>query len=339
MKPLTEYIKDQFIKQIKFLADITAQAFGFIADLVRGDFSSAFLRLEIILLSIFKRITEAIAPLLEFIGLGGKLDTVIERLDARIANNQAVLAGREAFRNLLKMKLQTLQRQVEKLTGALSTLSGSGRTAETAIGGGEDRSGVFGDLIGDPTEGIKLQRVDGTEFVDSLAEIKQQVENILILGIEDTIGNFAFTVGESIALGANALKAGASSLINSFSGILDELGKTALQTGILTIGIGKAIEAIKSALASLSGPVAIIAGAALIALAGFARGAARNIGGGGGGGSGISTSGVGSGVGSSFGGATGGAFDFNRQVELVGEFSVSGQQLKYVIQNSENFEN
>jgi hypothetical protein len=338
IKPLTEYIKDQFIKQIKFLADITAQAFGFIADLVRGDFSSAFLRLEIILLSIFKRITEAIAPLLEFIGLGGKLDTVIERLDARIANNQAVLAGREAFRNY-KDEIADTTTEVEKLTGALSNLSGSGRTAETAIGGGEDRSGVFGDLIGDPTEGIKLQRVDGTEFVDSLAEIKQQVENILILGIEDTIGNFAFTVGESIALGANALKAGASSLINSFSGILDELGKTALQTGILTIGIGKAIEAIKSALASLSGPVAIIAGAALIALAGFARGAARNIGGGGGGGSGISTSGVGSGVGSSFGGATGGAFDFNRQVELVGEFSVSGQQLKYVIQNSENFEN
>jgi hypothetical protein len=224
-------------------------------------------------------------------------------------------------------------------TKAIGTANTIKRTFETAIGGGEDRSGVFGDLIGDPTEGIKLQRVDGTEFVDSLAEIKQQVENILILGIEDTIGNFAFTVGESIALGANALKAGASSLINSFSGILDELGKTALQTGILTIGIGKAIEAIKSALASLSGPVAIIAGAALIALAGFARGAARNIGGGGGGGSGISTSGVGSGVGSSFGGATGGAFDFNRQVELVGEFSVSGQQLKYVIQNSENFEN
>jgi hypothetical protein len=338
IKPLTEYIKDQFIKQIKFLADITAQAFGFIADLVRGDFSSAFLRLEIILLSVFKRITEAIAPLLEFIGLGGKLDTVIERLDARIANNQAVLAGREAFRNY-KDEIADTTTEVEKLTGALSTLStlsGSGRTAETAIGGGEDRSGVFGDLIGDPTKGIKLQRVDGTEFVDSLAEIKQQVENILILGIEDTIGNFAFTVGESIALGANALKAGASSLINSFSGILDELGKTALQTGILTIGIGKAIEAIKSALASLSGPVAIIAGAALIALAGFARGAARSIGGRGGG-SGISTSGVGSGVGTSFSGQ---GDDFlNNTIELALVPEITGDSIRFVLDKSNQYRN
>jgi hypothetical protein len=114
---------------------------------------------------------------------------------------------------------------------------------------------------------------------------------------------------------------------------------TQVVSGAFAVAKANAIAgATKSSL--FTGPAAVFTLPAFIASAvGLVASAFAGIKGGGGGGSGISTSGVGSGVGSSFGGATGGAFDFNRQVELVGEFSVSGDQLKYVIANSNNFEN
>jgi hypothetical protein len=354
IKPLTEYIKDQFIKQIKFLADITAQAFGFIADLVRGDFSSAFLRLEIILLSIFKRITEAIAPLLEFIGLGGKLDTVIERLDARIANNQAVLAGREAFRNY-KEEIADTTTEVEKLSGALSTLSSGGRTTETAIGGGAGR-GEFGPatietpILGilNPDQGPSfaeiLQKIIDAidekfpDIIDKIASFAEELDSLITNNIEGSFVDLGNAIGQALAEGQNVFEAIGKSLLNSVGIFLSDFGKLLIKYGVAGLSFAKLTAALSNPLTA--GPAAvglIAAGTALVAIgSGISRLAQGGLSGGGGG---IATSGVGSGVGSSFGGATGGAFDFNRQVELVGEFSVSGQQLKYVIQNSENFEN
>jgi methyl-accepting chemotaxis protein len=388
IKPFTEYIKDQFIKQIKFLADITAQAFGFIADLVRGDFSSAFLRLEIILLSIFKRITEAIAPLLEFIGLGGKLDTVIERLDARIANNQAVLAGREAFRNY-KDEIADTTTQVEKLTGALES-------TKTATKLTFDEYSKLADIANEKVflKFAEDARIFNQELNESIAftdRLGKAFKNLLnknqLTGQFDEFGNlvegslrrvFSLTgdtdipdfgdltegLGEPVKEFADVIestfekvKFNISDLQGAFSGLGNLIGSvfnniplgsflgqfasfvTQVVSGAFAVAKANAIAgATKSSL--FTGPAAVFTLPAFIASAvGLVASAFAGIKGGGGGGSGISTSGVGSGVGSSFGGATGGAFDFNRQVELVGEFSVSGDQLKYVIANSNNFEN
>jgi hypothetical protein len=195
------------------------------------------------------------------------------------------------------------------------SLQGSGITIEqfyAAIANGADKG--FSSL---------------NEFVTSLSETQafiNQTFAILEQGAENTLGDVAFAIGDALASGGNVIKAAGASLLGGLAGILNQLGQ-------LAIGAGIAIESIKTALKSLSGPVAIAAGVALVALAGFVSNKAKSLGGsrgggGGGGGSSVGSSGVGGGSSFVGGGAQGGLFAQNR--DLNGELVVRGQDLVYV---------
>jgi hypothetical protein len=167
-----------------------------------------------------------------------------------------------------------------------------------------------------------------TAFVLRLQEFNNQVAGVLESGIEQTLGNFAFAIGDALASGGNVLKAGGAVLLEGLAGILNQLGQMAIETGI-TIG------AIKAALKTLNPAVAIGAGIALIALAGFVSSKARSLSGsrGGGGGSSVGTSGVGGGT-SFTGGGQG--FNFNPNNVVVLETVVRGQDILFVSQQASN---
>ena len=117
-------------------------------------------------------------------------------------------------------------------------------------------------------------------------------------------------------------------MLGSLAGILNQLGQLAIGTGI-------AIESIKVALKTLKGVGAVAAGVALVGLAGFVSSKARSLSGGfsgGGGGRGIGSVGT-SGIsgGSSFTGTGGQSFNSAQNINLVGQFRVSGTDLVYVI--------
>jgi hypothetical protein len=171
-----------------------------------------------------------------------------------------------------------------------------------------------------------------TEFVLRLAEFNAQVAEVIQNGAQQTLGDFAFSIGDALGSGGNVLKAAGASLLGGLAGILNQLGQ-------LAIGAGLAIEGIKKALQTLNGPVAIAAGVALIGLAGFVSSKAKSLGGsmkGGGGGGGASVGSSGAGAGSAFsgGGAQGGLFQQNR--DLNGELVVRGQDLVYVFGQASN---
>lgn len=181
---------------------------------------------------------------------------------------------------------------------------------------------------------IEIPEIDDsklTAFVLRLQEFNAQVSQVLEGGAQQTIGDFAFAIGDALASGGNVLKAAGAALLGGLAGILNQLGQLAIATGLTITGIKKALQTLNPA-------VAIGAGVALIALAGFVSSKAKSLGstspGGGGGGS-ASVGGAGVGGGSSFvGGAQGGLFQQNRDVS--GEFVVRGQDLVYVLGQANN---
>lgn len=172
-----------------------------------------------------------------------------------------------------------------------------------------------------------------TAFVLRLAQFNAEVAGVIEGGAQQTIGDFAFAIGDALGSGGNVLKAAGSALLGGLAGILNQLGQ-------LAIGTGLAIAGIKKALQTLNPAVAIGAGVALIALAGFVGAKAKSLGssggsgGGGGGGSSVGGSGVGGGSSFTGGGAQGGLFEQNRDVS--GEFVVKGQDLVYVLGQANN---
>jgi uncharacterized membrane protein YgcG len=167
-------------------------------------------------------------------------------------------------------------------------------------------------------------------FIGRLSETQSFINQtfaILEQGAENTLGDVAFAIGDALASGGNVIKAAGGALLGGIAGILNQLGQLAIATGL-------AVEGIKTALKTLNPAVAIGAGIALVALAGFVSNKAKSLGGskgggggGGGGGSSVGSSGVGGGT-SFAGGGQGALFQQNR--DLNGELVVRGQDLVYV---------
>jgi uncharacterized membrane protein YgcG len=172
------------------------------------------------------------------------------------------------------------------------------------------------------------------QFVQSLSTTQQFINGAfesLEEGIENTIGDVAFAIGDALASGGNVLQAGGAALLEGVAGIMNQLGQMAIKAGLT-------IAAIKKSLQTLNPYVAIAAGIALVALAGFVSSKAKKLGGssgsGGGGGASVGGSGVGGGSAFTGGGAQGGLFQSQR--DLKGELVVRGQDLVYVFNQASN---
>ena len=119
------------------------------------------------------------------------------------------------------------------------------------------------------------------EFITDLATTQQffnEAFAVLESGIENTIGDVAFSIGEALGSGGDALRSGGGALLGGMAVILNQLGQLAIQAGIT-------IEATKQSLKTLNGPIAIAAGIAMVALAGYLSSQSKSLAGKFGGGS------------------------------------------------------
>lgn len=116
----------------------------------------------------------------------------------------------------------------------------------------------------------------------SLQKFNDNMNAIIQNGIVQTLSGLAEAIGEAFATGGNVVSAVGKSLLSTLGGVLTELGKMAITTGI-------GILAIKTSLQTLNPYVAIAAGAALIALGGAVKGSVKGLGGSMGSGGGGST--------------------------------------------------
>ena len=112
------------------------------------------------------------------------------------------------------------------------------------------------------------------QTIESLKRFNDNASQIINGGIADTFGGLAAAIGGGLASGADIASQLGSVLLTS-------IGNIAIQLGQLAIGVGIGVKGIKTALMSLNPVLAIAAGAALVALGSFVKGAASNIGSGG----------------------------------------------------------
>jgi hypothetical protein len=248
---------------------------------------------------------------------------------------------------------ESKQAIVETAT-ALGGLTGTRRTQQTAIGGGGGRNpfangvgsstpsgGVdatsrsfgVGDLLANITNSLDSQ-IPGV--IDRLTTFAQNVNDILKNEVAASFTDLSFAIGEALTSGGNVIKAIGQSLLDSIGSFLGQLGQQLIAYGVAGIAFGKLTAAIAAGgpLSVGAGIAAIAAGAALVAISGGIRGLANK------GVSGVGSSrgsfGAGSGgQGQTFAGSqTSGLFESERFISLALEPVISGDQIKFVLDQS-----
>lgn len=165
-----------------------------------------------------------------------------------------------------------------------------------------------------------------TEMEQSLLDFNDSASNIINNSIANTFADLGMAIGQGLASGGNIMKSAGNALLAGLGGVLTELGKLAISTGV-------GILAVQLALKTLNPYVAIAAGVALVALGATFSSKASGLGSS----KGMSSGGGGSpragnsyqspsasGGGSSFSGGSGGSV----------VFEISGQSLIGVLSNS-----
>jgi hypothetical protein len=150
------------------------------------------------------------------------------------------------------------------------------------------------------------------------------VDDIIRNNVTSAFIDLGYSIGEALATGGNVIQAIGQSLLNSMGKFLGQLGEQLIAFGVAGLAFGKVSLGLTNPLTAIkSAPLAIAAGVALTAISG----AIGSIGKRGLGGGSFSGSGVSQGM--SFAGA-GVGMQFDRSLNLVGEFRVKGQDLVYV---------
>jgi phage host-nuclease inhibitor protein Gam len=151
------------------------------------------------------------------------------------------------------------------------------------------------------------------------------VDDIIRNNITDAFIDLGYSIGEALATGASVIGAIGQSLLKSMSRFLGQLGEQLIAFGVAGLAFGKASLALTNPLTAVkAAPFAIAAGIALTAISGAIGSIGqRGLGGGG------SFGGTGVSQGTSISGG-GQGLQFDRSLNLVGEFRVKGQDLVYV---------
>jgi hypothetical protein len=182
--------------------------------------------------------------------------------------------------------------------------------------------------IGKISSSIEIAKAKGAEFSQYLADFSQGIQESFGANIQNTIGDFAASIGSAMATGGNVLKAAGGALLRGVSNLLGDFGKQLIAFGVAGLAYSKLIKSIFTdpLTAAPKAGLAIAAGAALLAIsAGIGSTMRSNAGGGGGGGGGYS------GESTTFAGT--GASNLLTGVTVSGRVELDGQKLAIWIEN------
>jgi len=170
-------------------------------------------------------------------------------------------------------KLKNAQQSLFQLSQG-KTLTGSVNQGLPEQRNSLGQKGLEGINVTDPTlNAFKKVEEARNKLLEGQIQFNKDFNQIITSGLSNGLGSLGDAIGGALASGGNVLEAAGQSLLSSLGGILVDLGKLSIQTGI-------GIAAVKKALQSLNPAVAIAAGIGLVALGSYFKGKASQIGGG-----------------------------------------------------------
>lgn len=163
----------------------------------------------------------------------------------------------KAGSSLKELALIEYRRMTESLAQGVNNMTD---TLKSAFNIDTDSEGIkipvsleMVDVGGSALSGIKGEATRLAE------EFNSQLNDVLQMGVQDIVMNFAESIGTALAEGGNIIESIGGALLGSLGGILVSLGKMVTQ-------VGAGILAVEIGLKSLNPFIALAAGAALIAI-------------------------------------------------------------------------
>ena len=162
----------------------------------------------------------------------------------------------------------------ESIKGMFS-FGGTGGITASATGGGtdtteQDSTGSQEDLEQKTVSMLDRMKKAWKDYGSAIKDVMQQSGTIIEGFVTDMLAESIMRMGELLAGGKGAFADFGNFALQAFVSMAEQLGRLAIQVGVATLGIKKALE-------SLDPAIAIAGGIALLALAGAARGKLKNI--------------------------------------------------------------
>lgn len=202
-------------------------------------------------------------------GIRDNLDTALE--NTFTPKEKIEFVTEEGLQKGIDNITEPVKKAWAKLTG-MFTFSGGGGTSTPSTTTTEttEDAGVTEEQVTTTQDRLSKMALAWQQYsvqVQANAEMAAQAITNMVDGI---IHEGIMRLGESLITGQSAFEGFGVFVLGAFASTAEQLGKMALS-------IGFTVDAIKAALATMSGPVAIAAGVALLALAGAARGKMKQI--------------------------------------------------------------
>ncbi|MFT7283330.1 phage tail tape measure protein [Nonlabens sp.] len=205
------------------------------------------------------------------------VDFLYDKLNASLRKKEEILLDILKANKSMGSSLAPVSSEITRVSAAVGELKNKGAIQPTDLINVESGQPLIKDfkLFG----GIPVNEQVLAFEIEMLRmkALAEQFNESITNAMNATAENFAVGFGQLIASAAT----GGNFLQGFFTVFVGSLADMAIQVGKTAIGIGIAVLGIKKALTSLSGPVAIAAGIALVALGTLAKSTLSNISGGG----------------------------------------------------------
>lgn len=192
-----------------------------------------------------------------------------EDVGKAFADNMAAALGDQLEYKTAEQVQTSFSNVINQAKGMLGSAFGS--AGITAGGGGGTSTAAPTAAPASGAGGGSGLKKGGDEMTSDAQEFIDNAANIIQGGMTDTLAQMGEGIGAMLSGAGGSLGDLGNILLGGLANMLNQLGRMAIQAGIT-------VEAIKKALKSLAGPVAIAAGVALIAISAAIKGSMKSMG-------------------------------------------------------------